>query len=68
MRAILIQQGLGTALQEKEEDSTSVNEKERAEIYEKAQCAIIMCLGDKSLREVAREKYALAMWTKLESI
>nr|KYP36396.1 Retrovirus-related Pol polyprotein from transposon TNT 1-94 [Cajanus cajan] len=37
-------------------------------MIEKARSAIILCLGDKALREVAREKTAAAMWLKLESL
>ena len=35
---------------------------------EKAHSAIILCLGDRALREVAREKTAAAIWTKLENL
>ncbi|MCI74896.1 ubiquitin-protein ligase, partial [Trifolium medium] len=35
---------------------------------DKAVSAIILCLGDKVLREVARERSAVRMWTKLDSL
>jgi len=34
----------------------------------KARSATILCLGDKGLREVAKEKIVLLMWVKLESL
>ena len=73
MRAMLVQQGLAEAL--KGEDKTKVAEeldpKEKAkrdEIFERAHSAIILNLGDKVLREVARETTAAGIWTKLESL
>jgi hypothetical protein len=35
---------------------------------EKALSSIILCLGDKVLREVARETSAAAMWSKLDAL
>ena len=35
---------------------------------EKAHSAIILCLGDRALREVASEKTAATIWTKLEKL
>ncbi|MCI81738.1 cytochrome P450, partial [Trifolium medium] len=35
---------------------------------DKAVSAIILCLGDKVLREVARETSAVLLWTKLDSL
>ena len=44
------------------------SESEReSEMIDKARSAIILCLGDKALREVAREKTTASMWLKLES-
>lgn len=68
MRAILVQQGLVEALKNEEEMSSSLKEKERVEILDKAHSAIILCLGDKPLREVSREKTAAGMWLKLENL
>ncbi|MCI69417.1 ubiquitin-protein ligase, partial [Trifolium medium] len=35
---------------------------------DKAVSAIILCLGDKVLREVARETSAVLLWTKLDAL
>jgi len=37
-------------------------------MVDKATSAIVLCLGDKVLREVAKEPTAASMWTKLESL
>jgi len=41
---------------------------EKTEMNDKAVSAIIMCLGDKVLREVARETNVVSMWNKLDSL
>ncbi|MCH84948.1 ubiquitin-protein ligase [Trifolium medium] len=41
---------------------------EKIEMNDKALSAIILCLEDKVLREVARETTAVAMWNKLDSL
>ncbi|MCI94476.1 glutamate receptor 3.6, partial [Trifolium medium] len=40
---------------------------EKTEMNDKAVSAIILCLWDKVLTEVARETSAVRMWTKLDS-
>ena len=40
----------------------------KTEMKDKAVSAIILCLGDKVLREVARETTAMFMWNKLDSL
>ena len=37
-------------------------------MLDKAHSAIILCLGDRVLREISKEKSALAVWLKLESL
>ena len=37
-------------------------------MLEKAHSSIILCLGDKVLREVSKEESAMAVWLKLESL
>ncbi|KAL8487334.1 hypothetical protein ACS0TY_023853 [Phlomoides rotata] len=67
MKALLVHHGLASALKtldEGEESSATV----RIEILEKAHSAIILCLGDKLLREVSKEKTAIDVWRKLESL
>ena len=68
MEAILIQQGCAEAIKGEERMSASLSQKEKTDMIEKARSAIILCLGDKALREVARERIAVTMWIKLESL
>ncbi|KAH9780178.1 hypothetical protein KPL71_007988 [Citrus sinensis] len=76
MRAILIQQGLDSALDDEEE---SRSKKEKGEgslissgdlrtINNKAHSTIILHLSDEVLREVAKEKTASGLWAKLEEL
>ncbi|KAL8539816.1 hypothetical protein ACS0TY_001427 [Phlomoides rotata] len=53
-------------MEESEESSATAAKK--AEINEKAYGAIILCLGDKPLREVFKEKTDIDVWRKLESL
>jgi uncharacterized membrane protein YheB (UPF0754 family) len=68
MEAILIQQGCAEEIKGEERMSASLSQKEKTDMIEKARSAIILCLCDKALREVARERTAVAMWIKLESL
>ncbi|KAH9654968.1 hypothetical protein KPL70_022170 [Citrus sinensis] len=76
MRAILIQQGLDSALDNEE---YQIGKKERSEgssslggdirsINNKAHSTIILHLSDEVLREVAKEKSASGLWSKLEEL
>ncbi|KAL8509052.1 hypothetical protein ACS0TY_016302 [Phlomoides rotata] len=62
MKALLVHQGLADALKgDSGESSTTDGEEsssdavERAKMMEKANCTIILCLSDKTLREVSKE-------------
>jgi hypothetical protein len=68
MRAILIQQMCVEALKGEAQMSTSLSAAEKIEMNDKALSAIILCLGDKVLREVASETTTVSMWTKLDSL
>ena len=68
MRTILIQQGLVDALCGKSGLPAKLSPKKKTEIMEKAHSVIILYLGDRALREVAREKIAATIWTKLEKL
>ncbi|MCI43644.1 cytochrome P450, partial [Trifolium medium] len=46
----------------------SLSVAEKSEMNNKAVSAIILCLGDKVLREVAKKTNVAAMWAKLESL
>ncbi|GJV89573.1 hypothetical protein Tco_1533511, partial [Tanacetum coccineum] len=69
MRALLIQHGREAAL----EVLPTIKEAEakaetKAELNKKAHSAMILCLGNKVLREVTGETTAAGVWTKLESL
>lgn len=68
MRAMLVQQGLAQALKRESDMPISLSIEQKSNILEKAHSAIILCLGDKALRQVAKEKSAAAVWLKLESL
>ena len=55
MKALLVQQGLQDALKGEKDLPKTLSEKEKNDILEKAQSAIILSLGDKALREVSKE-------------
>ena len=76
MRAILIQQGLDSALdggedpmakKEKGEGSSSLSGDQRI-INNKAHCTIILHLSNEVLREVSKERTASGLWAKLEEM
>ena len=68
MRAILVQQGLQDSLLGEKNPLSSMQEKEKIELMEKAHGAIILSLGDTVLREVAKAKSVAELWLKLESL
>ena len=68
MRALLVQQGIQSALLGEEKLPEGLTEKEKMEMLDKAHSAIILSLGDKVLREVSKERTAAALWSKLESL
>ncbi|KAL8539403.1 hypothetical protein ACS0TY_001141 [Phlomoides rotata] len=68
MKALLVHHGLASALKSNECEESSATAAKRVEILEKAHSAIILCLGDKPLREVSKEKTSIDVWRKLESL
>ena len=74
MHVMLIQQGLSAALEtekEKETPAVDLDEKlvaKRAEIAAKAHSVVVLCLGDKVLKEVAKETTAAGILKKLENL
>lgn len=68
MRALLVQQGLELALEGEKKLPSTLTDKEKREILDKAHGALILILGDKVPREVSKEKYASAICTKLENL
>ncbi|KZV56298.1 hypothetical protein F511_00295 [Dorcoceras hygrometricum] len=67
MKALLVHTGLGGALNPEPQDDT-IDKKKIVETDSKAFSAILLCLGDEVLREVAEEVSALSLWNKLESL
>jgi len=72
MEAILIQQKCEKALKGEAALPVTLSRVEKTEMVDKARSAIVLCLGvclgDKVLREVAKEPTAVSMWSKLESL
>jgi len=68
METILIQQGCVDAIKGEVNISTSMSQKEKNDMITKARNTIIICLGDKALREVDKKKIDELIWVKLESL
>ncbi|CAL5199209.1 unnamed protein product [Lathyrus oleraceus] len=68
MQANLIQDKCIYDLKGEESMHVRLSKVEKTETVDKAMSVIILCLGDKVLREVAREKTVVVMWKKLESL
>ncbi|GKD79983.1 hypothetical protein Tco_1342604 [Tanacetum coccineum] len=65
MRALLIQHGCEAALEILPADMEA---QAKAEVNKKAHCVVILCLGNKVLKEVTGETTAARVWTKLETL
>ncbi|GJS04380.1 retrovirus-related pol polyprotein from transposon TNT 1-94, partial [Tanacetum coccineum] len=65
MRALLIQHGCEAALEVLPEDMEA---QAKTELNKKAHSAVILCLGNKVLREVTGETTAAGVWSKLETL
>ncbi|GKE52109.1 hypothetical protein Tco_1487265 [Tanacetum coccineum] len=65
MRALLIQHRCEAALEVLPID---IEAQAKAELNKKAHSAMILCLGNKVLREVTGEKTAAGVWSKLETL
>lgn len=71
MKALWVQQGLADALKEEIEvaSGSKTEEKEKiSDMLEKAHSTVILCLCDKTLREVSKETSVRGVWMKLESL
>ena len=64
----MIQQGCDDALKGEANMSASLSQKGKVDMINKAKSVILMCLGDKALREVTKENSVAPMWVKLEYI
>ncbi|GKB94046.1 hypothetical protein Tco_0980183 [Tanacetum coccineum] len=65
MRALLIQHGCEAALEVLPEDMKA---QAKTELNKKAHSVVILCLGNKVLREVTGETTAAGVWSKLETL
>ncbi|GJV61585.1 retrovirus-related pol polyprotein from transposon TNT 1-94 [Tanacetum coccineum] len=65
MRALLIQHGCEVALKVL---PAGMEAQAKAELNKKAHSAVILCLGNKVLREVTGETTAAGVWSKLETL
>ncbi|PWA53412.1 zinc finger, CCHC-type [Artemisia annua] len=65
MRALMVQLGCDVALETLPADKEAG---EKAALSKKAYNTLILCLGDRVLREVTKETSAAGIWTKLTSI
>jgi hypothetical protein len=63
MRAILIQQKCVETLSGEAPMSVRLTPEEKTGMNNKTISVIILCLGNKVVREVARETYVVSMWT-----
>jgi len=66
MEAVLIQQKCEKALKGESSFHVTMSRAKKTEMVDKARSAIVLCLGDKVLREVAKETTATSMWSKFE--
>jgi len=68
IEAVLIQQKCEKASKGEGLFLVTMSRAEKTEMVDKAKSAIVLCLGDKVLREVAKEPTATSIWSKLESL
>ena len=66
MEAVLIQQRCEKALKGGGTLPVTMSRVEKTGMVDKATSAIVLCLGDKIWREVAKEPTAASMWSKFE--
>jgi len=65
---MLIQQKCEKALKGEGVLLVTMSQAEKTEMVDKARITIVLCLGDKVLRDVANEPTTASMWLKLESL
>jgi len=68
MEAVLIQQKCEKALKGEGALPVTMSRAEKTEMVDKAKSAIVLYLGNKVLRDVAKEPTAASMWLKLETL
>jgi len=65
---VLIQKKCEKALKGEDALPVTMSQAEKTEMVDKARSAIVLCLGDKVLRDVVKEPTTTSMWSKLESL
>ena len=70
MRALLVHQGLESALEEEDPEAStgSVIDDKKRQIQNRAHSTLILSLGDSILREISEEKTTLGIWNKVEAL
>jgi len=68
MQAVLIQQKCEKPLKGEGVLLVTMTQAEKNEMVDRVRSAIVLCLGDKLLRDVAKELTAASMWSYLESL
>ena len=68
MGALLIQQKCEKALKDECALPVTMSQAKKIEMMDKARSAIVLCLRDKVLRDVAKEPTMTSMWSKLKSL
>ena len=70
MRALLVHQGLKSALEEEypETAGSSRSDEKMKQIHNRAHSTLILSLSDSILREISEEKRALGIWNKVEAL
>ena len=66
MEAVLIQQKCEKALKGEGPFPVTMSRAEKTKRVDKTRSAIVLCLGNKVLRDVAKEPTTTSMWSKLE--
>jgi len=66
MEAVSIQQKCEKTLKGEGALPVTMSRAENTKMVDKAKSVIVLCLGDKVLREVAKEPTATSMWSKFE--
>jgi len=64
--AMLIQQKCEKAFKGEGALPVTMSQAEKTEMVDKARSAIVLCLGNKVLREIVKEPTAASMWSKFE--
>lgn len=68
MHVILIKQMCLEELKGEAAFPATMSQENKTEMVDKAKNVIVLCLKDTALREIAKQKTAMTIWEKLESL